>query len=1449
MQVFFEQIMEGGRPEKYEDSTITVCVRARPPNLEETKILAKMALRFRENRSVDLFENGVPNDIESLTDSEVAKLKDFHRFNFDLAFDTSASQEEIYEKVARPLVASSFKGFNNCIFAYGQTGSGKSYTMMGGLDSDLQSGIIPRLCKDLFREVELMKKKKEEGRGEGEGEVNSAEGEPETNLDVAFYVSYLEIYMERVRCLLTSSAASSGSLKVRQHPTLGIYVEGLKEVPVASCDQLLALMSAGNAQRRTSKTAMNDTSSRSHAVFSIKVIQKNVMCQINSTKIASEVGSKINLVDLAGSERAKSTKAEGDRLKEGAQINKSLTTLGIVINALAEQSKQGGKGKSTLFIPYRDSTLTFLLKESLGGNSKTLMIATLSPVQLHASESLSTLRYADRAKSIVTRAFINETPQDKCIRELKEEVTRLREHIMLLEEKANSSNFNQDATHNVSQMRSELSRAEELIGQHTKTTKDREIEGHLALESIQKQSTLHVTRKEPYILNIDGAGDWVMQYLVVVETYITSKPLEDAVLPSDAQENDTKIYVLVPEELAEGIGNPHCVFVKKPSGLVCLSSFSKESETYLNEQPLELGEEYNLESGDMISVGAELLQFRFMNPTAPLRSGRRRNILSSARDNGCRSARYSDPRANLGETFEGETLLTDRRTISARRSKGSPLGMPDCIPVLPLSSPRRGDRDSRGKRSESGSQCQSTTSAEVESSEVSLSDRLPSSYRFQSSRITLPSPRASPKKREKITVEGKESYLQYNFFFIGPHSSGKSSCILNLVFSKKFFFFNLHSARLAEISTFGAEYTNAQWGEPMKMRFREIGGFRCFSVLADLVASQQVTYVLTFPVNKNTEKSVQFALDMVAHQAYNRSATFILLGTFFDCRRGDLKEEFEKAEKAVMQYFEAIDSNFVPSISGKFAISNKSGFVKSFCVARVSSISGLQQWFMDHAAHQTSLDTTYPNSMVPKRCISLHNAILRCVQKDDLWFLPCSDFNRIASQISNDYASEPSLLQKETRLLIQWGSVFAVVDDMVVVSPDWASLALATLSLCRHFAITSNELFVDVPPDKSEGLIVFSSKFLEKFKGNLFDPRALLAADDYGLLTHGVMTKKVFQCLFKKLLQFQKNSTFENLVHFFQASSWMFECSKLCFYNDSDRWSVNSEDTDQLFERDSFYLLPLCFFNLPSSAVTCYLTRFLLGPFFSIKFPVLSSNFFSRLISSLSSVACAVYVGPYNLCPTPSEEHQAGGAGKKISCIPATPRFWSSAVWLVGPGSARAFIREVEKCIHVSFHTVEEKDNPFVEAVLKTISSLDTFDISEWSVAVQPSGFSQSSPLGGREPDNISYYILEEKSNYVHFLRRTTDECVHRSSQLEDTMVYDDELVLNVTPFFRKMNDFVDLEVIEQDIFNEKKTHNVFSEVLISLRDAFSRCSGQPEKDNEAGRSLDVLVDSLARLQ
>uniref|UniRef100_A0A8B9NLV6 plus-end-directed kinesin ATPase n=1 Tax=Accipiter nisus TaxID=211598 RepID=A0A8B9NLV6_9AVES len=240
-----------------------------------------------------------------------------------------------------------------------------------------------------------------------------------------FQVSYMEIYCERVRDLLNPK--NKGNLRVREHPLLGPYVEDLSKLAVTSYTDIADLMDAGNKARTVAATNMNETSSRSHAVFTIVFTQKK---HDTETDLSTEKVSKISLVDLAGSERADSTGAKGTRLKEGANINKSLTTLGKVISALAEVdncTNKSKKKKKTDFIPYRDSVLTWLLRENLGGNSRTAMVAALSPADINYDETLSTLRYADRAKQIKCNAVINEDPNAKLVRELKEEVTRLKD--------------------------------------------------------------------------------------------------------------------------------------------------------------------------------------------------------------------------------------------------------------------------------------------------------------------------------------------------------------------------------------------------------------------------------------------------------------------------------------------------------------------------------------------------------------------------------------------------------------------------------------------------------------------------------------------------------------------------------------------------------------------------------------------------------------------------------------------------------------------------------------------------------------------------------------------------------------------------------------------------------------------------------------------------------------
>ncbi|XP_051281337.1 kinesin-like protein KIF1B isoform X11 [Dicentrarchus labrax] len=379
-------------------ASVKVAVRVRPFNSREMSKDSKCIIQMQGNTTT-ISNPKAPK--------EPAKT-----FSFDYSYwshttpeDPSfASQNLVYNDIGKEMLAHAFEGYNVCIFAYGQTGAGKSYTMMGKQEEG-QEGIIPMLCEDLFEKI---------------NEDNNKE-----ELSYSVEVSYMEIYCERVRDLLNPK--NKGNLRVREHPLLGPYVEDLSKLAVTSYTDIADLMDAGNKARTVAATNMNETSSRSHAVFTIVFTQKK---HDSETDLSTEKVSKISLVDLAGSERADSTGAKGTRLKEGANINKSLTTLGKVISALAEvdnSTSKSKKKKKTDFIPYRDSVLTWLLRENLGGNSRTAMVAALSPADINYDETLSTLRYADRAKNIKCNAVINEDPNNKLVRDLKDEVARLKE--------------------------------------------------------------------------------------------------------------------------------------------------------------------------------------------------------------------------------------------------------------------------------------------------------------------------------------------------------------------------------------------------------------------------------------------------------------------------------------------------------------------------------------------------------------------------------------------------------------------------------------------------------------------------------------------------------------------------------------------------------------------------------------------------------------------------------------------------------------------------------------------------------------------------------------------------------------------------------------------------------------------------------------------------------------
>ena len=345
-------------------------------------------------------------------------------FTFDKSFWSHnekdahyAQQHDIYASFGEEFLDHNFDGYHTCIFAYGQTGSGKSYTMMGTLD---QPGLIPRTCRGLFERVEE---------------------EQNSSITYNVHVSYFEIYNEHVKDLLTPHTNPPTYLKIRESKSDGVYVQNLIDEPVKCYEDIERLMKMGDMNRTTASTKMNDTSSRSHAVFTLtlKQIQHDIATDSTIERLA-----RMRLVDLAGSERAGRTEATGQRLREGGNINQSLTTLGRVIAALADPKRQRPSRLAGLqnqakrraeVVPYRDSVLTWLLKDSLGGNSKTAMVACISPTDYE--ETLSTLRYADQAKRIRTKAHVNQDAVSAAERDAK--ILEMQETIKALQLSVNTA--------------------------------------------------------------------------------------------------------------------------------------------------------------------------------------------------------------------------------------------------------------------------------------------------------------------------------------------------------------------------------------------------------------------------------------------------------------------------------------------------------------------------------------------------------------------------------------------------------------------------------------------------------------------------------------------------------------------------------------------------------------------------------------------------------------------------------------------------------------------------------------------------------------------------------------------------------------------------------------------------------------------------------------------------
>ncbi|OMJ74642.1 hypothetical protein SteCoe_26386 [Stentor coeruleus] len=377
---------------------ILVSVRVRPLTKKEQEIDSRSLVHVLDNNLVVLLDP--TGDINLPEDSFRSNRSREKRYAFDLSFDKSATQEAIFEKTTKFLIEGAANGYNATVFAYGATGAGKTHTMIGEAD---KPGLMLLTFEEIFSRIEIL------------------------SLDRHYKIrlSYLEIYNEEVRDLLTSS---NENLDIREDSIKGVTVAGLSELMVTSAKEVTNHIRSGNKRRTCEPTMANETSSRSHAVLQIIIEYKDKASGID----ADIISGKLSLIDLAGSERASTTKNRGIRLLEGANINRSLLALGNCINALHENSEKGSK----IFIPYRDSKLTRLLKDSLGGNCRTVMIACVSPSYMSFEDTHNTLTYANRAKNIKTnvqRNVVNVqyhiSKYTAIISQLRQEVTELRSQL------------------------------------------------------------------------------------------------------------------------------------------------------------------------------------------------------------------------------------------------------------------------------------------------------------------------------------------------------------------------------------------------------------------------------------------------------------------------------------------------------------------------------------------------------------------------------------------------------------------------------------------------------------------------------------------------------------------------------------------------------------------------------------------------------------------------------------------------------------------------------------------------------------------------------------------------------------------------------------------------------------------------------------------------------------
>ncbi|CAE7269061.1 KIF13A [Symbiodinium microadriaticum] len=558
-----------------EECSVAVGVRIRPFNDRERALNAQLCVEVDGPTTI----LQVPPEV-----AEAGKNKEPKKFTFDASFwshdgfevdakgycyagpgSRYADQQLVFDTFGRRILDSAWEGYHCCLFAYGQTGAGKSYSMVG---YGANKGIVPISCEEIFKRIGA---------------------NTDANLTYEVMVSMVEIYNEQVQDLLVPPRERpKKGLEIRESEQLGIFIAGVSRRAVDSYSSIEAVVEEGTENRTVGSTLMNATSSRAHTVLTIEFKQVSQAAGQQGQKL-----SLINLVDLAGSEKAGQTGASGDRLKEGCAINKSLSALGNVIEKLADKAM--GKAKANAVVPYRDSKLTRLLQNALGGSSKTVMICAISPASSNYEETLSTLRYADRAKRIKNTASINENPQDKLIRQLREENEKLRNMV-------GSGSPKEGESEDMFHKQAEIAALEQALMEMQKSFAERLSEAQKAGAKKEKSSDT----KLPHIANLNEDLLLTAKLKFAFKEGITRVGRGSQ---EDGDANQPEVALQVP-----GIHQEHAL-VENKAGAVTLTATDPEAAgtSFVNGTALQPGVPVSLSHGDRVAFGQCI--FVFVEPS------------------------------------------------------------------------------------------------------------------------------------------------------------------------------------------------------------------------------------------------------------------------------------------------------------------------------------------------------------------------------------------------------------------------------------------------------------------------------------------------------------------------------------------------------------------------------------------------------------------------------------------------------------------------------------------------------------------------------------------------------------------------------------------------------------------------------------------------------------------